>query len=260
MIKKQIILTVILVAALLLTAGIFWYVDSLKSNDANLQKIVNNSGLNKEDEENINLEDKNSQEIVWLKYQNEDLGIEFEYPAKAFSYDHFGDGNYDKCESESGRKEISVPYKIFADDSNIFIKEEYYYEIDDNNCQKIFNTIDALRSKPTGKNLLAWHIKLIEIKNKKELSDYIVSNFGWGGGCSLGEIKESGQEGIFDVEIAQDGTDLGNTTCGVNYKYYLKYIPTKNKLIRWNTGQECIIGKTFNDCFDKKIVKSMKFN
>jgi|GEM_PF-2991163 len=183
-------------------------------------------------------------ETKWLSYQNNDLGITFNYPDQAIpgmywtSYDAVG--------------QVIRPNIVLAKNNILYIKS--------GECS--FDSVEAEYQK--GKKEYgesfgldpAWRITIKDINNEQELSDFIKQYYGKA--CSYHKVATIFPD-TFDIILDGDGKSLDVTECPVNYDYYLKYSPINKKIASWNTSQECQIGYGFEKCFDKQIAESFHF-
>ena len=214
-------------------------------------------------------------EKKWKTYTNSKLGFSIKYPEMVY-------GVY-KC---SPQKPFYVPLKVFEDNENgiAYITEEYYYsdwdnELQNNNgpCEKIINSLEYLKSQretiidindkvSLNYNPFLTKVFIIKnIKNDSELNKFIKDNYG--SGCFAQNKKPWKQNGVYEVEIESkdrnEETDLGTTTCPINYTYKILYAPEKNKLVSVNLGQECGFGTNYDSenykCYDNEMINSFKF-
>jgi len=213
---------------------------------------------------------------VWETYTNTELGFSIKYPQMVY-------GTYG-C---SPNKPFYVPLKVFEDNKNgiVYITEEYYYDDWDiksqsntGPCKKITYSLESLQNEeknatfsdgshyPGWKPFLGWKILTNNVKNNIELNKFIKDTYG--SGCFVEKKNPwKSQEGVYKIEIKGEdwdkGADLGTTTCPINYKYEVLYIPEKNKLVSVGLGQEC--GFTTNltsesyKCYDDKMINGFRF-
>ncbi len=218
-------------------------------------------------------------EEKWKKYTSTELGFSIEYPEMVY-------GVY-KC---SPQKPFYVPLKVFEDEKNgtVYITQEYYYsdwnsELQNNtgHCKKIIYSLELLQSewrtsalwgenKPfsllSEKTFLGWGILISNIKNDVELNKFIKDNYG--PGCFAQNKKLWKQNRIYEIEIESEDrdkeTDLGTTTCPINYAYKILYAPEKNKIMSIKLGQECTFGTRYISeelykCYDDEMINSFQF-
>ena len=214
-------------------------------------------------------------EEKWKTYTSSELGFSIKYPEMVY-------GVY-KC---SPKKPFYVPLKVFEDSENgiVYITEEYYYSSWDSEtqsntgpCEKIINSLEYLKRQRevvvniSGKvdlnqNPFLTKVLVIEdIRSDVELDKFIKDNYG--SGCFVNNKRFWRENGIYEIEIKgedwDEGTDLGTTTCPLNYVYKVLYAPEKNKAMSVNLGQDCGFGTNYNTknykCYDGEIVDSFRF-
>ncbi len=191
--------------------------------------------------------------IKWITYQNEEYGFEIEYPEKLTSNKYWTGLPEGLTESD-----ILIASKMFVKNNNFYLHQEYEYGFDWQNGQFIkIEDICIPEYKGEVGYGLPWHIVVLDINNENELDKLIKQKYGTG--CSYQEKYETNFSGTYDVKIKGDGKDLGSTECPINYKYHLKYSSVYKKAAFWHTGQECILGLNFDDCYDQKISDSFYF-
>ena len=248
------------------------------SVSANLLAWGEIQNLDKEARNEEKAESVFPEEELREKYTSE-LGFSIKIPQKVC-------GVY-RC---SSNKTIWVPVKVFEDKENgiVFITQEYYYDNwnseSQNNtrpCEKIICSLELLQSewmtsalwdenKPfsllSEKTFLGWGILIGSIKSESELNKFIKDNYG--PGCFAQNKKPWKQNGIYEIEIGSEdqdkGTDLGTTTCPINYVYKVLYAPEKSKIMSVKLGQECTFGTNPASyleykCYDEKMIDSFKF-
>jgi len=215
-------------------------------------------------------------EEVWKTYTSSELGFSIKYPEMVY-------GVY-RC---SPQKPFYVPLRVFEDEENgiVYITEEYYYddwdsELQNNtgSCKKIINSLEYLKSQReiiidiNGKaslnsNPFLTKVFIIkDIKNDVELDKFIKDNYG--SGCFADSRKLLRENGVYEIEIESEDrdkeTDLGTTTCPINYVYRVLYAPEKNKVMSVNLGQDCGFGTDYNSeesyrCYDDEMTDSFRF-
>ncbi len=215
-------------------------------------------------------------EEVWKTYASAELGFSIEYPKMVY-------GIY-RC---SPKKPFWVPLKVFEDKENgiVYITEEYYYNAPYDGelnkftgpCEKIINSLEYLKSQretiidinnKASLNYNPFLTKVFIIKNIKndiELNKFIKDNYGQG--CFVEKKELWTQKGIYEIKIKGEDwgpeTDLGTTTCPMNYVYKILYAPEKNKIMSVNLGQDCGFTTDYNSenykCYDGEMIDSFKF-
>jgi hypothetical protein len=205
---------------------------------------------------------------IWKTYTNSQLGFSIKYPQMVY-------GVY-RC---SPNKPFYVPLKAFEDNKNgiVYITEEYYYEAPYNGelnkytgpCEKITYSLESLikEREKYSNPFLARVFVIKSIKNDTELNKFIKDNYG--SGCLIGSKSPwKPQEGVYEIEIRGEdwnkGSDLGTTTCPINYKYKVLYAPEKNnKVMSVGLGQECGFetdpASESHKCYDDEMIDGFKF-
>lgn len=241
--KKKLILTC---AVVLFLALVILLVFKIKQKEVIPQKS-NIDQINQVDQEPLiinNLALSNFPETKWLSYQNNDLGITFNYPDQVIpnmywtSYDAVG--------------QVLRSNSVLAKNNILYIKSGEYS----------FDSVEAEYQKykeENGGNFgldPSWRITIKDINNEQELSNFIKQYYGKA--CSYHKVATAFPD-TFDIILDGDGKSLDVTECPVNYDYYLKYSPINKKIVSWNTSQECQMGYGFEKCFDKQIAESFHF-
>lgn len=214
-------------------------------------------------------------EIKWQTYKSPELGVSIKYPNMVYGID--------RCSSQ---RQFYVPLNVFEDRVNgiIYLTEEYYYgnwndetQLNSEQCNKIINSLDQLKKERSNVIVINDKVSLFsnpfltkvfivqKIENDIALDAFIKKNYG--SGCLAGERKPWKQNGVYEVEVKgedwENGTDLGTTTCPLNYTYKILYYPEKNKLMSVNLGQECVFSTDPNlqpyRCYDEDIINSLIF-
>lgn len=180
--------------------------------------------------------------VEWLSYKNNDLGLTFDYPDKAIPGRYWTDSDNinDVIRSNSVLVKNNILYIKSGECSFDLVEAEYQ-----KNRQEYGDTLD-----PT------WRITVADINNEQELSAFIKKHYGKA--CTYHKEYTIFQD-TFDIVLESDGKTLDISECPVNYYYYLKYSPINKKVASWNTSQECQIGFSFDNCFDKQIAQSFHF-
>jgi len=265
---------VFIISIFIIGGGIFVYLSNKEKPALVSQKeAIRNKKIK---EEKITPVVPDPPEEKWKKYTNTELGFSIEYPEMVY-------GVY-KC---SPQKPFYVPLKIFEDNENgiVYITQEYYYsdwdsELQNNTgpCKKIMNSLESLNEQRAiivdindkvslNYNPFLTRVFIIKnIKNNTELNKFIKDNYG--SGCFTQNKKPWKQNGVYEVEIESEDrdeeTDLGTTTCPINYTYKILYAPEKNKIMSVNLGQECGFGTEYISeesykCYDDEMINSFRF-
>jgi hypothetical protein len=189
----------------------------------------------------------------WVDYENKEYGFALQYPAKSI-HSQFWTG----LSEEFSINDVLIPNRILAENNNFYLNQQYSLGFDWQNGKfiKKENTFVPEYDGQPGYGT-SWHIIILEARDEKELDSLIKQKYG--SGCGHGPKQETVFAGSYDLKLIGDGKDLGSTACPVNYKYYIRYSPARKKVAFWQTGQECIIGLSFDDCFDQKISDSFHF-
>lgn len=205
---------------------------------------------------------------MWNMYTNYNLGFSMKIPKTI--YHNFGECEW-KSEEDSYRPKLAeVPVEVFEDEQRAFITSEYFYTLTGervendrhfySGCEKVENSLSDLQNadffQQTG-----WEIIAKDVSTDAQLTEFIKENYGQG--CSLGEKEASSQEGVFDVKIDSGGyenmEEAEAAGCLVNYIYYLKYFPEKERAITWKFGQAYSFYKNAQyDAYDEDMVESFR--
>ncbi len=211
---------------------------------------------------------------VWETYVNPELGFLIKYPEMVY-------GVY-RCPPV---KPFYVPVKVFGDNKNgiVYITEEYYYDnVGDNTqdnivvCKKITHSLESITKERetvvaindkvhTSANPFLTRVFYIKnIKNDTELNKFI--NNKYGPGCIVENKNPWKQEGVYEIVVRGEDwgkSDLGTTTCPLNFRYKLLYAPIKNKIMSVVLGQECGFGTSpaseSYKCYDDEMIDSFRF-
>ncbi|MBA3047193.1 hypothetical protein KKC83_06045 [Patescibacteria group bacterium] len=194
-----------------------------------------------------------NKDVKWITYQNEEYGFEIEYPEKLTSNKYWAGLPDELTESD-----VLIDSKMFVKNNNFYLHQEYEYGFDWRIGQFI-KLEDICIPEYNGKVEygLPWHIVFLDIDNENKLDELIKQKYG--ASCSYQEKHETNFSNTYDIKIKGDGKDLGSTKCPINYRYHLKYSPIYKRAAFWHTGQECILGLSFDDCYDQKISDSFRF-
>lgn len=189
----------------------------------------------------------------WLDYENKEYGFAMQYPAKSIN-GRFWTG----LPAELTAEDVLMPDRILVKNNNFYLNQQYSLELDSQSgkfIEKENSFIPEYDGQP-GYGY-PWHIVILDIKDEVELGEFIKQKYG--SGCNYESKKKTDFADNYEIKIIGDGKDLGSTACPVNYEYYIRYSPTRQKVAFWHTGQECIIGLSFDNCFDQKISDSFHF-
>lgn len=189
----------------------------------------------------------------WLDYENKEYGFALQYPAKSI-HGRFWTGLSDELTAE----DVLISDRILVKNNNFYLNQQYSLELD-SQCGKFIKKENTFIPEYDGKPGYGfpWHIVILDIKDRDELGKFIKQKYG--SGCNYESRQKTDFADNYEIKIIGDGKDLGSTACPVNYEYYIRYSPTQRKVAFWHTGQECIIGLSFKNCFDKKISDSFHF-
>lgn len=216
---------------------------------------------------------------TWNKYVNYQLGFSLKVPKETWGY-------WTDCKYvvENGhptyRPQIDLDsIKILEDyDKNVItiapeydiklsgetqIKSSLGYVSYYSKCEKTVNSLEKIKAGegyPIGPN--NWSIIIKQVKNDKELENLIKEYYG--SSCTLGQKRPTYQSGVYDVDIKGDDKSLFETQCPLNYRSILLYYPEKNKIARWNMGQDVGVffdpkPKSLDKPLDNEMVQSFEF-
>ncbi|MBU4347246.1 hypothetical protein KJ586_00070 [Patescibacteria group bacterium] len=192
-------------------------------------------------------------DIKWITYQNEEYGFEIKYPEKSIHGKYWTGLPEGMTDSDA-----LIANKIFVKDNNFYLNQEYEQRFDWQSGQFIKTQNTFIPEYKGEVNYgFPWHIIVLDIDNENELDKLIKQKYGEG--CNYQEKYETNFSGTYDVKIKGDGKDMSSTKCPINYKYHLKYSSVYKKAAFWHAGQECILGLSFDDCYDQKISDSFHF-
>ena len=206
---------------------------------------------------------------AWNDYINNQLGFSIKIPQEVPTLYRCPDN------SQVG----NTPLETYEDNLKgiVYISAQYYYDADWSQpeqrfigrCDKITYSLETLENGTNNDGLyivsrqkpfLGWKILITNIENEEDITRYFKDNFG--SGCIAKDKVAWNQEGVYDVRIYGEdwdkkGTNLGNTTCPINFQYKVLYYPEKHKLMSVVTGQECTFFS--GQCYDEEMLKSFKF-
>lgn len=204
---------------------------------------------------------------LWNKYTNPALS--FSLKVLKNMVEPYGQCNYSNQNGDHSYrpKEASVPVKIFEEENNVYLAAEYFYkltgETKENNrsyfsgCDKVINSAATVKDMKTYFSP-SWRIVIKPIANDSELDKFLKDRYGQG--CSLGEKKAAGQNGVFDIKIKGDGKEPPESKCFINYMTVVKYYPAKRKVAAWDIGQACsFYYPTIETCHDTEMTDSFTF-
>jgi len=241
--KKKLILTSV---AILFLALVILLVFKIKQKEAIPQKS-NIDQINQADQGQPiinNLALSSFPKTKWLSYQNNDLGITFNYPNQVIP------GMY--WTSDDAVSQVIRPNIVLAKNNLLYIKSgECSFDSVETEYQKY--------KQEHGGNFgldPSWRITVADVNNEQELSNFIKKYYGKS--CSYRQESTIFSD-TFDIILEGDGKSLDVSECPVNYNYYLKYSSINKKVASWNTSQECQMGYGFEKCFDKQIAESFHF-
>lgn len=198
---------------------------------------------------------------TWNLYINYRFGFSIKVPKYSYQNDGAcewseknGDHSY-RCKMEK------VPIKVFEEEDGVFISREYFYILEGetkedrrsfySDCHKEDNSLYLLKQRRN-----SWHILVKKAENDQELDSLLKAIFG--SSCSLGEKRETQQERLLDIVVKGDGMDLGETKCPLNFRYIVKYSPSKKLVFTWNIGQDVSFWGDidYKDVYDELMVSS----
>jgi hypothetical protein len=209
-----------------------------------------------------------SQDNTWDLYTNYLLGFSMLIPKIIYHYN--GACDWKEAEKSYRPKMGQVPVKIFEEGDHAYISTEYFYELTGeriendthyySGCEKVANSLAKLEDKDYFQQQ-KWKIVSAKIETDQELLKLIQENFG--PGCKIGERKPTAQTDVFDMVI--DNTSptgevgIDNQSCPINYIYYLKYSPSRARVITWVFGQAANFFKDAQHApYDEEMAASFK--
>jgi len=203
----------------------------------------------------------------WIDYSNDVLGFSIKIPPESY-------GMY-RC---SPRKAISVPVRVFEDNSNkaVYIAEEYYYEANDygsNNeeeCKKIMQSVKLFNEVEeeikTKKPLLGWKIVINNIEKDDDILLSIKENFGSTCAILSKELQEGGNYQIIikGRNVTENGVKVMDESCLTNFAYRIIYSSDKHKMMSVALGQEGTFQTNPEEpstyqSYEDEMLKSFKF-
>src|SRR5680860_579445 len=188
--------------------------------------------------------------IEWSDYKNKEYGFVLSYPSLSIDNKFWSN-------LPVGLDALLLN-QVLSKNNNFYLHQKYDISIDlpTGKLIKTENTFIPEYNGQPGYGF-PWHIVILDIKNESELGEFIKQKYG--SGCNYESKQKTEFIDNYEIKIIGDGKDLGSTACPVNYEYYIRYSPTRQKVAFWHTGQECIIGLSFDNCFDQKISDSFHF-
>lgn len=155
-----------------------------------------------------------------------------------------------------------VPLKIIETNDGIDITPTYSYDLLEQQGDA-YKFLDCKKNYPSLDNLGTESLITVKsVYNDKEIDEFIKSQMKKIDGNYCGMNKNPAkQNGVYDIEIKGDDKGLGESSCGINAAYMLKYYPTKNKIAYWLLGQEAHFFKDFQnlDSYDEEMADSFEF-
>lgn len=226
--------------------------------------------INEDNGTNISTPDKKPIDTsTWTNYINNQLGFSIKIPIEVPTLYRCPDN----------KQNGNTPLKTYENNQNgiVYISQEYYYDANWSQpeqkfigeCDRITYSLESLENRENDNGLyiassqkpfLGWKLIIKKVESDVDILKYIKENFG--SGCIIKNKNSWNQDGVYEITIYGEdwdkkGTDLGNTTCPINFQYKILYSPEKNKLMSVVTGQEC----TFSSyqCYDEEMIKNFKF-
>jgi hypothetical protein len=210
---------------------------------------------------------------TWDIYYNCALGFSIAVPKEVKLY--YGSCEWSEDEGSYRPKDAMVPTEVFEDNDSgiVYLGHEYYYELAGetvsegvhyySECNKVDNTLNRVSDEylglDRGQYQQAWKFVVETISDDAELDAFIKERYG--DACGLGVKTLSGdQEGAYDVGISGEWPD-----CPINYGTVVKYHPTQNRLVAWDTGQAYTFykvlgtGEETDIIYDSQIIDSFLF-
>lgn len=179
---------------------------------------------------------------VWKHYQNDALGIEFDYPDRVLITG--------QCEEEFGDT------AIFEDleQSRIFLSTTEQFTAD---CTTEPSTLAFLEE--LSEVFWVWKMNIFAAQNETEITAYIKERYGKS--CSLGKKLPTAQEGTFIIEVNGDGLEPDITQCPLMWAVALMYNPELKKFAIWDLGQEgrFYVRSDYANPVDQNILESFRF-
>jgi hypothetical protein len=207
-------------------------------------------------------------EEEWISYTNPELGFSLSVPVVTASMNGACDWVATEDETSFRLRAAAVPVDVLpdAEENTIYIVPRYGHEITVKdpesggftNCHVVINSLSSI--KESYWQGMGWKIITREVATTAQLESFIQGMYGES--CQLGEMTESTQTGVFDVQIdAGESEDpLAQDGCVVNYSYVLKYSPTKQRVVSFMLGQAPKFFRSYpTNAFDIEMIESFKF-
>jgi hypothetical protein len=203
----------------------------------------------------------------WNHYINHRLGYSLQIPQQM----SYGYGSCEwKADQQSFRPKVAtVPTTVIENNNFTFITSQYYYQLGGErqspqgagsisyfaSCDRVNNTLVEVADSSNHYEV-KWEIVGRVVNNEAELLNFVRERYGRG--CNLGERIALNQEDSFDVKVASDGREMGESQCVMNFVYALIYSPSRHKAITWGIGQSCSF-RNNEECLDTTMRNSFRF-
>lgn len=175
-----------------------------------------------------NKTNSNVPDVKVLKYSNNKLGTEFNYPEKIYG-------------QEVEIVQIKNNLAIISKNSEL-TKGDRISALENQSDEEIFRSLQS--SSPADK--VFFHIIVEDDVKEGDLTNFVKKWFyGEVGDCSKVEsVAKSGQDDTYNVFVKSfTGDDLSkikSDECLTNFGYHIKYSYNKQKVAYWNSGQDSI--------------------
>lgn len=205
-----------------------------------------------------------SADDTWNTYTNYDLGFSINIPKQAW----VGEGGCHWATNSYRPDNAEVPIATFEETNGVYVAQAYYYLLSGetvqndihyfSKCTKTDNSISHL-----SQNSQNFHFVVATVSSEAELNSFIQQHYG-GSDCSLESKSESViQPGTFDVTVHSGGP---GSNCWINYGTKLKYYPSGQTVVSWNTGQSISffsanpeVAANVSSFYDNDISDSFRF-